>query len=114
MAPELKPFRDALIQVWVSWGEPLTEDIYSGHMHGLTHCVDSIYKGERQGSYLYLQSKPNVTVMSPAYSKRLIIDPASRLCSGVEVMDAVTGAETSVYAAREVIVSRAYSKRPSS
>lgn len=112
LAPQMKPFRDALTEAWVSKGEPLTEDIYSGHMHGLTHCVDTIYKGERQGSYLYLQSKPNVTVMSPAFSKRLIIDPVSRVCSGVEVIDAVTGAETSVYAAREVIVSQGVFETP--
>lgn len=112
LVPEMQPFRDALTEAWVSSGEPLTEDIFSGEMHGLTHCVDSIYKGQRQGSFLYLLNKPNVTVLSSAQSKRLIIDPATRVCSGVEVINPATGAEISVYATREVILSQGVFETP--
>lgn len=112
LVSEMKPFRDALTQAWVSRGEPLTEDIYSGKMHGLTHCVDSIYKGERQGSYLYLLNKPNVTVLSSTESKRLIIDPATHVCSGVQALYRPTGAELDVFATREVILSQGVFETP--
>lgn len=46
LIPEMAPFRDALIKAWVSKGEKLTDDIYSGKMAGLVHCMNSIYKGE--------------------------------------------------------------------
>lgn len=112
LVPELKPFRDALTQAWVSSGEPLSEDIYSGEMHGLTHCVDSIYKGERQGSFLYLLDKPNVTVLPSAESKRLIIDPTTHVCSGVEVVHMPSETEISVFATREVILSQGVFETP--
>ncbi|THC95341.1 hypothetical protein EYZ11_005201 [Aspergillus tanneri] len=112
LIPEMQPFRDALTQAWVSSGEPLTEDIYSGEMHGLTHCVDTIYKGERQGSFLYLLNKPNVTILSSVHSKRLIIDHSTRVCTGVEVINPATGAQTSVYATREVILSQGVFETP--
>ncbi|PYH43762.1 GMC family oxidoreductase [Aspergillus saccharolyticus JOP 1030-1] len=112
LVPELHTFRDALAQAWVSKGEPLTEDIYSGHMHGLTHCVDSIYKGERQGSYVYLFNRPNVTVLSGAHSKRLLIDPATRVCSGVEVLLPATHSTLRLHATREVILSQGVFETP--
>lgn len=112
LVPELKPFRNALTQAWLDSNEPLSEDIYSGEMHGLTHCVDSIYKGERQASYLYLSDKPNVTVLSSAQSKRLIVDPATNACAGVEVVQLATGAELRLFAAREVILSQGVFETP--
>ncbi|KAI9929321.1 hypothetical protein ASPWEDRAFT_69425 [Aspergillus wentii DTO 134E9] len=112
LVPEMKPFRDALTQAWVSKGESLTEDIYSGEMKGLTHCVDTIYKGQRQGSYLFLKNKPNVSVLSGAISKRLIIDPTTHTCAGVTVINATTGTELSVYASREVIISQGVFETP--
>lgn len=112
LVPELQPFRDALTSAWVSKGEPLSEDIYSGEMHGLTHCVDTIYRGERQASYLFVKDKPNVTILSPFISKSLIIDPATRTCTGVTVINATTGAEFNVYANYEVIVSQGVFETP--
>ncbi|OGE55137.1 hypothetical protein PENARI_c005G05441 [Penicillium arizonense] len=110
LVPEMQPFRDALTQAWVSKGQPLTEDIFSGEMKGLTHCVDTIHRGERQGSYLYLRNKPNVTILYGVQSKHLIIDPITRICSGVTVISEAT--EISVYASREVIVSQGVFETP--
>lgn len=112
LVPEMQPFRDALTTAWVSKGEPLTEDIYSGEMHGLTHCVDSIYKGQRQGSFLFLHNKPNVTLLSSFHSQRLIIDRATRTCTGVSVIDPSTGTQLNLYAKREVILSQGVFETP--
>lgn len=108
----MQPFRDALTQAWVSKGEKLTEDIYSGEMRGLTHCVDTIYNGQRQGSFLYLKDKPNVTILYGAHSKQLIIDPVTRVCSGVTVVSEAYNTEISVYASREVILSQGVFETP--
>ncbi|KAJ5987156.1 alcohol oxidase [Penicillium sp. IBT 35674x] len=112
LVPEMQPFRDALTQAWVSKGEVLTEDIYSGEMRGLTHCVDTIYGGQRQGSFLYLKDKPNVSILYGVQSKHLIIDQATGICSGVAVISSATGTEISVYASREVILSQGVFETP--
>lgn len=112
LVPEMKPFRDALTEAWVSKGQPLSEDIYSGEMKGLTHCVDTIHQGERQGSFLYLKNKPNVTILYGVNSKKLLIDPATRICSGVTVISEASGHEISVYARREVILSQGVFETP--
>ncbi|CAK7207998.1 hypothetical protein SEUCBS139899_010832 [Sporothrix eucalyptigena] len=112
LVPEMKGFRDALTQAWVSKGERLTEDIYEGEMRGLTHCVDTIHDGSRQGSFLYLKNKPNVSILYGVQSKELIIDPATNTCSGVTVIHPETKTELSVYATREVIVSQGVFETP--
>ncbi|RFU72980.1 aryl-alcohol oxidase [Trichoderma arundinaceum] len=104
LVPELAPFRDNLTKAWVSMGEPLTENIYDGEMIGLYHCADTIYKGQRNGSFLFLKNKPNITVLCEAQSKKLIIDYADRTCSGVTVV-LKDGTELNFYANREVILS---------
>lgn len=112
LVPEMQPFRDALTEAWVSKGEVLTEDIYEGEMRGLTHCCDTIYQGERQGSFLYLKNKPNVTIVFGVQSKELIIDPVTKACSGVTIISSATGIEISVYASREVILSQGVFETP--
>ncbi|KAL2859359.1 alcohol oxidase [Aspergillus pseudodeflectus] len=112
LLPELKPFRDALTEAWVSKGEPLTEDIYEGEMHGLTHCVDTIYQGQRQGSFLFVKNKPNITILSNHHSKKLLIDPATKTCTGVLAVNPTTGAEISLIASREVILSQGVFETP--
>lgn len=111
LIPEMKPFRDALTKAWISKGVPISENIYDGEMIGLTHCVDTIYKGQRSGSYLFVKNKPNITILSSVHSKRLIIDKATRACTGVTVI-APTGAELSFYATREVILSQGVFETP--
>jgi choline dehydrogenase len=112
LVPEMKPFREALTEAWVSKGHPLNEDIFSGEMKGLTHCVDTIYQGERQGSFLYLKGKPNVTILYGVQSKKLIIDPVTHVCSGVTVISETSGIEISVFASREVILSQGVFETP--
>ena len=108
---EMKPFRDALTKAWKSRGEPITENIYDGEMIGLTHCVDTIYKGQRSGSFLFVKDRPNITILPEVHSKRLIIDDADRTCKGVTVIDS-SGKELTFYASREVILSQGVFESP--
>src|ERR1700722_14276260 len=108
---EMGPFRDALTKAWESRGEPLTENIYDGEMNGLTHCIDTIYKGQRSGSYLFVKDKPNITIVPEVHSKRLIIDYADRICKGVTVIEP-SGNELNFYATREVILSQGVFESP--
>ncbi|CAH0054959.1 unnamed protein product [Clonostachys solani] len=112
LVPEMQPFRDALTEAWLSKGEVLTEDIYEGEMRGLTHCVDTIHGGQRQGSFLYLKDKPNVSILYGVQSKQLIIDPETNVCLGVTVINPDTNVELSVYASREVILSQGVFETP--
>lgn len=108
---DMKPFRDAVSKAWTEKGHPITENIYDGEMNGLTHCTDSIYKGVRSGSFLFVQDKPNITIVPQVHSKRLIIDYADRICKGVTVVDAA-GNELNFYASREVILSQGVFETP--
>ena len=108
---DMAPFREAVIKAWQSRGGAITENIYDGEMNGLTHCCDSIYKGERSGSWLFLRDKPNVTVLSGTHSKRLIINDADKTCNGVTVIHP-SGNESDYFAAREVILSQGVFETP--
>ncbi|KAF9580994.1 hypothetical protein BGW38_002146 [Lunasporangiospora selenospora] len=61
--------------------------------------------------YLFLKNKPNITVVSEVHSKRLIINKATRTCTGVIVI-APSGAELTFYATREVILSQGVFESP--
>ncbi|KAJ5619100.1 hypothetical protein N7510_003084 [Penicillium lagena] len=111
LIPEMAPFRDLLTEAWKSTGQPITENIFDGKMNGLTHSVNTIYKGQRSGSFLCLKNKPNVTVVPEVHSKCLIIDDADRTCKGVTVIT-TTGKELNFYATREVIVSEGVFESP--
>ncbi|KAF9776094.1 hypothetical protein IL306_005759 [Fusarium sp. DS 682] len=112
LVPEMQPWRDALTEAWVSKGEVLTENIYDGEMRGLTHCVDTIHGGQRQGSFLYLKNKPNVNILYGVQSKELIIDPRTNTCLGVTVINPATKGELSVFASKEVILSQGVFETP--
>ena len=107
----MKHFRDAVAKAWKSRGEKITENIYDGEINGLTHCCDSIYKGERTGSYLFVKGNPNITIASEIHSKKLIINEADRSCKGVRVIDS-SGNELNFYATPEVIVSQGVFETP--
>ncbi|KAG0319329.1 hypothetical protein BGZ99_005149 [Dissophora globulifera] len=111
LLPEMQPFREAISKAWASKGEPVSENIYDGDMIGLAHCIDTIYKGQRSGSFLFVENKPNITILSSVHSKRLIIDNSTRNCTGVTVI-APTGAELSFHADREVILSQGVFESP--
>ncbi|KAG0645096.1 Oxygen-dependent choline dehydrogenase [Hyphodiscus hymeniophilus] len=112
LVPEMAPFREALSQAWTSKGHALSDDIYSGTMSGLTHCLDTVYKGTRQGSFLYVNGKPNITILASVQSKKLIIDPTTKVCTGVVVVNPATGEEITVSAKYEVIVSQGVFESP--
>jgi choline dehydrogenase-like flavoprotein len=112
LVPQMQPYRDALTEAWLSKGEVLTEDIYEGEMRGLTHCVDTIHGGQRQGSFLYLENKSNVSILHGVQSKELIIDSATNTCLGVTVVHPATHQDISVFARREVIVSQGVFETP--
>ncbi|KAJ5703706.1 hypothetical protein N7493_011631 [Penicillium malachiteum] len=108
---DMKDFRRLLTQAWKSTGQPMTENIYDGEMNGLTHCCDTIYRGQRSGSYLFVKDKPNITILPNVHSKRLIIDEADFVCKGVTIIDP-SGKELNIYASREVILSQGVFESP--
>ncbi|KAF7522757.1 hypothetical protein PCG10_007271 [Penicillium crustosum] len=110
LIPEMQHFRDLLTTAWKSTGQPITENIFDGEMLGLTHSVNSIYKGRRSGSFLFVD-KPNITVLPQVHSKKLIIDNADKTCKGVTVITG-SGQELNLYATREVIVSQGVFESP--
>lgn len=111
LLPELAPFREKLSQAWKSMGLPLTENIYDGEMIGLTHCVDSIYHGQRSGSFYFVKDRPNITILSEVHSKNIIIDRADKVAKGVTVIKP-DGEEHSFYATREVILAQGVFESP--
>ena len=109
LVPDLKPFRDALEKAWVNKGEELTFDVYNGTRKGLFECVNSIYKGTRTTSQLFLEGKDNITVMSSTHSKNLVIE------NGKAVGVTVIGPDNHEYTFRvkyEVIVSQGFFESP--
>ncbi|KAL4768435.1 choline dehydrogenase [Aspergillus nidulans var. acristatus] len=106
---EMQPFRDAITTAWKNMGERVEENVYDGEMLGLTHCVDSIYQGQRSGSWLFVRDKPNITILSGAHSKKLVIE--DKTCRGVTVI-LPSGEEQTFYANREVVLSQGVFETP--
>lgn len=111
LIPEMQGLRDAISKAWVSKGERISENIFDGEMNGLVHSVNSVYKGQRSGSFLFVHNKPNITILPSVHSKRLIIDKSSLSAKGVTVI-APTGEELNFFATREVIVSEGVFESP--
>ncbi|KAJ5467521.1 hypothetical protein N7475_005273 [Penicillium sp. IBT 31633x] len=111
LIPEMAHFRDLLTQGWKSTGKPVTENIFDGEMIGLTHSVNTIYKGQRSGSFLCLENKPNITILAETHSKCLILDEAEHICRGIIVITS-SGDENCFYASREVIISEGVFESP--
>ncbi|KAK0118414.1 hypothetical protein ONS95_012703 [Cadophora gregata] len=109
LLPEMEPFRDALTKAWVSKGGKLSEDIYSGEMHGLVKCINTIHKGLRSSSYVFVENKPNITILSSTHSKNLVFDGLT--CTGVTVIGP-DGEELTFTASKEVIVSSGVYESP--
>ncbi|PFH59501.1 hypothetical protein XA68_12261 [Ophiocordyceps unilateralis] len=109
LIPAMKPFRDAVISAWKSRGEPVTENIYDGEMKGLTHCVDTIYRGQRSGSFLFLRGKSNIVILAETHSKQLLIE--NGVCKGVLVVGS-KGRERRFFADREVILAQGVFESP--
>ncbi|KAJ5909394.1 oxidoreductase [Penicillium tannophilum] len=101
LVPELRPFRDALLNAWTSKGLEINDNIYDGTQNGLTHCVNTIYKGVRSSSWSFLVGKTNIHTLSSSHCKRLLIN-GDRV-TGVEV-HGPNGEDITIEARKEVIV----------
>ncbi|KAF2498751.1 glucose-methanol-choline oxidoreductase-like protein [Lophium mytilinum] len=108
LVPEVKPFRDALIKAWESKGEKISEDIYSGEVNGLTHCVNTIYKGIRSSSYSFILGKSNVRVLSGTFTKSINFDETTAIGATVITPEG----ELTFKAKKEVIVSSGVFETP--
>ncbi|CAN8104561.1 unnamed protein product [Discula destructiva] len=109
LIPELKPFRDALKQAWVSKGGEITEDVHNGTMRGLWNSTNSIYDGKRSSSWMYLTGKDNVAVLGRTQSKKIIIEDGK--ATGVKVQGP-DGETYQFHANYEVIVSQGVFESP--
>lgn len=109
LIPEAAPFREALTKAWLSKGEKLTDDVHGGEMHGLWKALNTIHKGYRSSSWMYLKGRPNITILSSAVSKQLLFEGTT--CTGVEVF---TDSDNtlSFFAKREVILSQGVYESP--
>jgi choline dehydrogenase len=87
----------------------LSEDVYSGTQKGLFKCVNTIYKGIRSNSSVFLDGKPNITVMSSTHSTGIKIENGKAV--GVNVVGP-DGNEYTFHAKYEVIVSQGVFESP--
>ena len=71
--------------------------------------MNSIYKGFRSSIYVFVEGKPNVTILSSMHSKNLVIE--DNIAKGVTVI-APHGDELTFYAKKEVIVSSGVFESP--
>jgi choline dehydrogenase len=109
LIPEVAPWREALKSAWTSKGEILNDDIYGGEMHGLVTAVNTIYKGVRSSSWVFVEGKKNVHILAQTTSKRLIIEDGKAV--GVEVIGP-DGQELAFRAKYEVILSQGVFESP--
>lgn len=109
LVPELEPFRNALQEAWLSKGHELTDDVHNGTMRGLWRSTNSIYDGKRSCSWVYLEGKKNVTVLSKSHSKKIIIEDGK--ATGVEVVGP-DGKTYTFHAKYEVVVSQGVFESP--
>jgi choline dehydrogenase len=109
LVPETEPFRQALAAAWKSKGQEFTDDVHSGHMHGMWNAIATIHNGTRSSSWMYLVGKKNVTVLSEAHSKSILFD--GNRATGVEVFGR-NGQTLKFTAKHEVIVSSGVYETP--
>jgi choline dehydrogenase len=109
LIPEVKPFRDALEKAWVSKGQELTSDVYSGVQKGLFKCINTIYKGTRSTAAVFIEGKQNITLVSSTISKNLVLEGDQAV--GVVAIGA-DGKEYTFAARNEVIVSQGVFESP--
>jgi choline dehydrogenase-like flavoprotein len=99
--PELAGFRKRLEQAWLSKGQKLTDDIYKGEVNGLFKCVNSVYKGVRSSSWVFVEDKPNIHILANTQAKKINFDGTT--ATGVTVIH--NNRKVTFKARNEVIVS---------
>jgi choline dehydrogenase len=109
LVPELAPFRDAMQKAWVSKGQKITEDVWSGKQSGIFRAVDTIYNGQRSTSAVFVEGKDNITIVSSTNSKSLEIVNGEVI--GVNVIGP-DGKDYLFKAKNEVIVSQGVFETP--
>ncbi|KAK6612428.1 glucose-methanol-choline oxidoreductase (SMG1) [Botrytis cinerea] len=90
-------------------GGILNDEIYDGEMHGLARCMNTIYKGVRSTSALFLEGKPNITILGHTHAKQILIEDGA--ATGVVVITA-EGDELTIRAKKEIIVSSGVYETP--
>lgn len=90
-------------------GHPLREDIFSGQMSGLTHCVNTIYNGLRSNSSVFLKGKLNVDVMASTVGRKVNFDGETATSITVLRHDK---SEITIRAKREIIIACGVFEKP--
>lgn len=96
------PLAGPLRTAWESRGYPWTEDIFSGDVNGMTHVVVAKHQGVRTNATVYVEGKPNITIMAGMRSRKILFK--DDVATGIEV-EGPRGRE-SYMARNEVIVSQ--------
>jgi choline dehydrogenase len=102
LVKELHPFRDALEKGWVSKGLELTEDIYHGHVTGLTKALNTVWDGTRSNSSVFVLGRKNVHILASTKAAKLNI--VNDKVESVTVLPP-EGGELVFSARKEIIVS---------
>ncbi|CAG8207825.1 unnamed protein product [Penicillium salamii] len=87
LLPETEFFRQALTKAWIGEGHVVKEDIYDGEVYGLTHCINSVYRGVRSNSAAYLNGKNNVSIIYSSVATKINFQETN---DGTAVVKSVT------------------------
>lgn len=110
MVDELAPFREALKSAWISTGNQIQEDIYSGTVAGLVTTTNTIYHGIRSNSVLFVRGKPNITILPSTVTRKVIIE--DNIATSILVESNVTGSMKIFRAKKEVIIAQGVFESP--
>ncbi|EGN93925.1 hypothetical protein SERLA73DRAFT_115398 [Serpula lacrymans var. lacrymans S7.3] len=110
------PFAQDIVHAWTSRGLPVTKDIFSGSVNGLTHLISSIRNGIRTTSVAFLHGKNNISVLTQATVSRIVMekDAASDayIATGIELVDEQGNPRRVIRARNEVILSAGVFESP--
>ncbi|CAG7926222.1 unnamed protein product [Penicillium olsonii] len=114
LLPETEFFRQALTKAWTGEGHVVKEDIYDGEVHGLTHCISSVYGGIRSNSAAYLDGKDNIDFMFSSVATKLNFESMENepaVVASVTIVDQSQVSKT-IWVRKEVIISAGVFETP--